>query len=96
MLFDFTTQKWEDLAHVNAGFPNWSRDGKSLYFISFGKDAAVFRVRISDRKVERVVSLKNFRLTSGIAWLGLAPDDSPLLLRDASIQEIYALDWEAP
>jgi hypothetical protein len=26
----------------------------------------------------------------------LAPDDSPLLLRDVSTQDIYALDWEAP
>ena len=29
-------------------------------------------------------------------WSGLAPDDSPLVLRDTSVQEIYALDWEAP
>jgi hypothetical protein len=27
---------------------------------------------------------------------GLAPDDSPLLLRSAGTQHIYALDWEAP
>lgn len=29
-------------------------------------------------------------------WLGRAPDDSALLLRDTGTQEIYALDWEAP
>jgi len=29
-------------------------------------------------------------------WSGLAPDDSPLVLRDTSVQEIYALEWEAP
>jgi hypothetical protein len=28
-------------------------------------------------------------------WLGMAPDDSPLLLRDTGTQEIYALDWQA-
>jgi hypothetical protein len=26
----------------------------------------------------------------------MAPDDSPLLLRDTGTQEIYALDWQAP
>jgi hypothetical protein len=29
-------------------------------------------------------------------WTGLAGDDSPLVLRDTGIEEIYALDWEAP
>jgi len=45
--------------------------------------------------VERVVDLTNLPITGyyGI-WLGLAPDDSPLLLRDAGSQDIYALDWE--
>ena len=41
--------------------------------------------------------LKNFRQTGYYgSWLGMAPDDSPLLLRDTGTQEIYALDWEAP
>jgi hypothetical protein len=38
-------------------------------------------------------------LKSGVArcgWVGPAPDDSPLLVRDAGTQDIYALDWEAP
>jgi len=26
----------------------------------------------------------------------MAPDDSLLLVRDTSSQEIYALDWQAP
>jgi len=26
----------------------------------------------------------------------LAPDDSPLVLRDIGTQEIYAFDWQAP
>ena len=28
--------------------------------------------------------------------LALAPDDSPLLLRNAGTQDVYALDWEEP
>jgi hypothetical protein len=56
---------------------------------------SVMRIRIRDRKIERVADLKNFLQTGywGI-WLGMAPDDSPLLLRDTGTQEIYALDWQ--
>ena len=33
MLFDFATQKWEEIAKVNMGFPNWSRSGDYIYFL---------------------------------------------------------------
>jgi hypothetical protein len=38
------------------------------------------------------------RLTNGTMgpWLGLASDDSPLIARDISTFEIYALDMEWP
>jgi hypothetical protein len=55
------------------------------------------RARIRDRKLEQVAELKNFRQTGYFSdWLGLAPDDSPVLLRDTGTREIYALDWQAP
>jgi Tol biopolymer transport system component len=98
MLYDFTSQKWVELAKLPMEYPCWSRDGKYVYFDLISQsDLAVYRVRISDRKLERVVSLKGLRraLTIG-RWAGLAPDDSPLVLRDVGSQEIYALDWEAP
>jgi hypothetical protein len=54
------------------------------------------RIRIRDRKIERVADLKNFRQTGFYTvWFGMAPDDSPILLRDTGTQEICALDWEA-
>jgi Tol biopolymer transport system component/tRNA A-37 threonylcarbamoyl transferase component Bud32 len=98
VLFDFETQHWSELANANcAAYPSWSKDGQYVYFLRTPNDPAVLRVRISDRKVDRVVDLKNFRMAGYFGlWLGLAPDDSPLLLRDAGSQEIYALDWEAP
>jgi hypothetical protein len=29
-------------------------------------------------------------------WMGLAADDSPLVMRDRGTRELYAFDWEAP
>ena len=96
VLFDFATGQWIDLATMPIGCPVWSHDGKFLYFDSiFTDDPALFRVRISDRKLERVASLKGLQRFWGQfgAWTGLTPDDSLLVLRDTSSQEIYALDW---
>jgi eukaryotic-like serine/threonine-protein kinase len=95
MLFDVATQKWEELAKISCGFPNWSKNSDYVYFLHEENDPAVMRVRISNHKVERVADLKNFRQAGFFSiWLGLAPDDSPLLLRDTGTQEIYALDWQ--
>jgi Tol biopolymer transport system component/DNA-binding winged helix-turn-helix (wHTH) protein len=100
MLFDTTTQKWEELASLYSGYPSWSNDGKFLYFQDWANGGAfpsrVVRVRISDRKLETVLDLRSLgRLSIGtfVSWSGLAPDDSILLSRNISTQEIYALKW---
>jgi Tol biopolymer transport system component len=95
-VFELATQKWVELARLEIGYPNWSRDSKFIFFDTAGKEPALYRVRISDRKVEQLVSLRNIRRTGTFAWTGLALDDSPVLLRDAGTDEIYALDWQAP
>jgi|KBSMisStaDraftv2_1062788.scaffolds.fasta_scaffold05665_2 serine/threonine protein kinase/Tol biopolymer transport system component len=95
MLFDFTTQKWQEIAKVSMGFPNWSKDSNYIYFLHEEDQPSVMRLRISDRKIERVADLKNFR-QAGLfnVALSLAPDDSPLLLRDTGTTDIYAFDWK--
>jgi Tol biopolymer transport system component/tRNA A-37 threonylcarbamoyl transferase component Bud32 len=101
MLFDFTTQQWTELAKATGfvGYPNWSRDGRYLYFHGIlEKGEGYYRVQISDRKLERILTLKGFEAAVGPFgnWSGIAPDESPLFVRDVSIQEVYALDWVTP
>jgi Tol biopolymer transport system component len=99
MLFDRTTQQWQELVSLPMGYPTWSHDGQYIYFdTTLTEDANFFRIRISDRKLERLVSLKGMRRYWGdlASWTGLTPDDTPLLIRDVSSQEIYAIDWDAP
>jgi Tol biopolymer transport system component/DNA-binding winged helix-turn-helix (wHTH) protein len=99
MLFDRASQQWQQLVSLPMGYPSWSHDGKYIYFdTTLTEDATFFRVRISDRKLERLVSLNGMRRYWGDlgSWTALTPDDSPLLIRDVSSQEIYALDWQAP
>src|ERR1700737_428153 len=97
MLFDFATQKWEEITKLSLGFPNWSKNGDYVYFLHGEDRPSVRRIRIRDRRIEQLADLKNFRQTGYYSfWLGIAPDDSPLLLRDIGTKEIYALDWQAP
>ena len=98
-LFDSKTQRWQELTGGGPiGYPNWSRDGKYIYYdAGTGDQAGFYRVRTSDHKVERLANLKEIRRTGFFdSWAGLAPDDSPLLLRDTGTQEIYALDVDLP
>ena len=101
MLLDMKAQKWTELTQTRAPHPVWSHDGKYIYFDSATDgEPAIYRVQIKDQKLERVASLKDVkRPPSGgslSSWTGLAPDDSPLALRDISTFEIYALDWRLP
>jgi Tol biopolymer transport system component len=97
VFFDFTTQKWEDLPQISCGLPNWSKNSDYVYSLHGENQPSVMRVHIRDKKVERVADLKNLRHTGYWGtWLGLAPDDSPLLLRDTGSQDVYALDWHTP
>jgi len=97
MLFDRTLQQWSVLAHTGIGFPSWSHDGQYLYFDSIlTEDPAFFRVRISDRQLERMTSLKDIHRLWGAngEWSGLGPEDSLLVTRDIGSPEIYSLDWQ--
>jgi eukaryotic-like serine/threonine-protein kinase len=95
LLFDFANGKWTELYKGVVGYPNWSGDGRHLYFDT---GSELRRVAIADHRVEVIVSLKGFRRASSSLgqWFGLGPDDTPLVLRDVGTSEIYALDWDAP
>jgi Tol biopolymer transport system component len=102
MLFDMSTRKWRQLAENMGtfGYMTWSSDGTYVGFdTSFTSDPAYFRVTIPDGHLTRIVSLKNVRRffppISG-EWSGLAPDGSPIVVRDISTQEIYALSLKMP
>ena len=92
VLFDFQTQLWTELAQGGDSTECWSKDGVYVYDLLGSPISAVVRIRISDHKSEQVVDLKNFTI-AGVHWLALAPDDSPVLLRDTGTQDVYALDW---
>ena len=100
MLYDLRTHEQTELASGEINCPSWSRDSGFVYFDTASGDPNFFRVRIRDRKIERIVSLKDVHRSASTGtfapWTGLAPDGSLLVQREAGAGEIYALDWEAP
>jgi Tol biopolymer transport system component len=97
VLFDLRTKKWTDLAQGSFGWLNWSNDGEYIYVLDQSGSGTVRRVRLKDHHVDPVVQLTKFKTTGRYRGaLALAPDNSPLLLRDSGTQDVYALNWVAP
>jgi len=102
VIFDFKTQKWSDLIANPGRFLNWmmSVDGKYFFYQTGGNEPRIFRLRLADRAVEEVASLKDFRAVddpyAGNTQLNVAPDNSVVLTRDIGTEEVYAISVKWP
>jgi len=97
MLFDSNRQRWAVLTDLSEGCPTWSGNDEYLYFQTFDVSTPEFvRERISNGKRERVASIDVRRGGPAYWWNGLTPDGYPIVLRDESTEEVYALDWNLP
>jgi hypothetical protein len=105
MLFDQQTKKWSELldsrfSEDHPGWQQWSGDSKHVYVgaRTGTQGYSFYRVGIADHKLERVARFEVREGTIGVwgTWFGVTPDGSPLLLRDLSIHETYALDVDLP
>jgi len=94
-VFNFRTQRWTSVQKGNNDYPVWSHHGGYLYFLHDVVDTGIFRVKPTGGAPERVVDLKGFRFTSYYnGWVGLDPDDAPMVLRDIGDDNIYSLNLE--
>ena len=98
-IIDLETQRWTVVQQKGeCNWPSWSTDSQFIYctlIFTEGGDPGVFRARISGGEAERVVDLKRFRFTGAMTvYMGLDSTDTPILLRDAGADDIYALTLE--
>jgi Tol biopolymer transport system component len=99
MIFDLNGQQWRRWCEApDFSYPVFSRDGKYVYFSD--EDASmIYRLRVGENKIEPVAKIDvpgGMKLDDFWYWSGQTPDDSPLVMRDAGTQEIYALDVDLP
>lgn len=98
-LFDKATNHWSEVA--NASFLNiagWTPDSKYIYYQDMygGETQPVFRVRVSDRKVQRLTA-ENLSLPADITaytLIGIAPDGAPLACAIRKNSDIYAMAFK--
>jgi len=86
-------------SHPEALFPIWSDDSQYVYFndLMSPDEPAIFRVHVRDAREEKVthVSFTTEGASLGF-WSGLAPDGSPLLLRNREQSDVYVLSLGRP
>jgi len=95
-MFNVRTQVWESIVEGrHVAYPSWSKDSKNVYFCSpMEANAPFYQFHVESRRLELMAEV---RIPRGLApgpsgwWCGATPDGSPLILRDSSMQEVYAL-----
>ena len=95
-LYDFQTDKWspwiDDPAGI--GYPAWSSDSR---YIDFWSANTIKRVKVGSARAEDLFSLTSMKIhmiPDFGPWNDNAPDGSRIFLRDASTDDIYALDLD--
>jgi Tol biopolymer transport system component/DNA-binding winged helix-turn-helix (wHTH) protein len=101
MLLELSTGKWSELATGTILlYPNWSLDSKYAYFEDLGADGPeIDRVAVATQKKERVAVLTGISrapMMDSSPWNGVAPDGSPLIMRDVGNRELYSLELQLP
>ena len=98
-VYEFATQKWRVILNGPSptGYIEWSSDSKEIMFDSLDRpDPTFYRLRISDLRLQTVAAIGDIRryYSEFGPWSGAAPDGSPLLVRDISNEEVYALELQ--
>jgi len=94
-LFHLSSGRWTRLDTGPVAFPEWSHDSRFISYVCWTAAPAVLRIRVADGRRERLADLKGARYTGVYSlWMGLDPTDTPLMLRDAGTDDIYALSLE--
>jgi len=70
-------------------------DSRYIYCLRVFGDPAILRIPVAGGDPEVVADLKGLPLTGvwGVSF-GLDPSDAPLILRDVSTRDVYALTLE--
>jgi Tol biopolymer transport system component len=96
-VLDLATGQWRTIpVNGEMSYLSFSHDSHFIYFLRHGRDQGVFRVPVAGGREQRVVDMADWHLTGvyGFSMI-LDPTDAPLVLRDMSSDDIYALTLEA-
>jgi hypothetical protein len=91
---------WESAGPLGVSYPSWTRDGRRVCGVDTTTPGATGLKcwSFDRRRFEPLASVGDLALltVANLPGAFLAPDDTPLVIVDRSVRDIYALDWEAP
>ena len=86
---------WTEFAHIQTSFNwwVWSRDNRSIYYTT---NDGIYRIPLSTAKSEFYASFRDVKLPASDAAgiISMTPDNTPATMSDASVQQIYRLEWK--
>ena len=95
-LFNIASGRWTTLNTGAVAFPEWSRDGRSIYYVKWTDNSVVVRIRVADGNKETLADLKGVQYTGVYTlWMGLDAADAPMMLRDVGTDDIYSLTLQS-
>jgi len=91
MLYSPITKTWREFgeSRTPSSWWVWSRDSKSIYYTA---SDGIYRTSLSTGKSELFVAFKDVKPHPDRV-ISMTPDDRPAIMSDASVQQIYALEW---
>jgi serine/threonine protein kinase/Tol biopolymer transport system component len=95
VLYAVATRKQTEVSGPHGVWPNWSGDGRSLFFQIAAPERAWWRFDLAARKTDRVTTLNKISV-AGDAWFGPGPNNTLVTTQNNGTDEIYALDLEVP
>ena len=97
IVFDFRRERWQKLSDIPGAYPNWSANSQSVYFSAHVGPRAIYRANALTGHTEQVADLARVQQGSFIfgTWIGLAPDDSPIVVQNLTTEDIFSSDFEA-
>ena len=97
LLYDGTAHSWTTIATTSVADPVWSADGKAIYIHAFMVDTQpIYRVSVPDGHLDEVANLSAFRAgdTADYFFVGITPDNLPLVRARTSTGNLYSLDMD--
>lgn len=95
-ILDRVSGEWSRLPGMRVGYLNWSESSKNLFVLASSSQGPpkILAVNPASGKHETVAEISSLRQPSFSLgdWMGLAPGDIPLALRDLSTDELVA--WQ--
>lgn len=95
MLYDFQRKGWRKVASGIFQFSNWSRDSKNVYMLDKSAGNQIVRFSVIEGDLKHLLNVTNIEQGSN-EWIGLTAEDSPILVLDKGVTDVYRLDLLAP